>query len=180
MTSPAGEKGWAIEILDRRKGIQVFASPFLKLKTTSYGTAEETRKWLQEQPGCTSQELEAALAPGAIVDSTYGKQVTRVQSNLHSGETREAWIAPSLNCYPLQMTLTSSTGAQQEHSVIELQEGEPPDSAFDIPPEYLEASPLQMEAAWQAKYPGQVYFGSEKVANLIEERYQKNQAAHQR
>ncbi|MGH9629240.1 MAG: hypothetical protein ACRD7E_13045 [Bryobacteraceae bacterium] len=87
----------------------------------------------------------------------------------------QKWVSPDLDCYPLRKYEESSRGGRNEVIVTKIEEGEPPDSMFEVAPDYVEASPLQIEAAYTAKFPGHVFFG-EKMAKIVNERYLKSRS----
>lgn len=173
--SPAGEKGWMVEIHDVRNKRSITLEPFTKSAMTFYYSEADMRKWsIRGQENCSSPEVSAMLESEAAParDSMRGKEVLRVlngSEDRKGPERMEAWVAPDLDCFVMQKSITRPSGAMQQVEVTELAEGEPPDSMFEIPSDYIEASPAQVEAAYQAKYPGHTYLG--KMAETINERY---------
>ena len=172
VTSPDGEKGWVVEIHDLRRNQSITLEPFTKSAMTFLYTNREMRDWIARNRNCASPQVAAVLGAPAVQmrDSMQGREVLRVVSEEADGERTEAWVQTDLNCFALQETVSRSSGALQQMTVTDLEEGEPPDSMFEIPVGYVESSPLQVEAAYQAKYPGHAFWGYE-MARIVDERY---------
>jgi hypothetical protein len=49
-------------------------------------------------------------------------------------------------------------------------EGDPPDSLFAVPPDYVEMPPVELEAAYAEKYPGNTLYG--QMVDLMQQRYE--------
>lgn len=178
VASPAGETGWAVIIHDRRKNRNVKLEPFTKSATTFYYSHEEMPDKRPFEETCASPDLAAAANSSAekVKEKMHGREAVRAvteDSYRQRTERTERWVAPDLDCYPLQKTITRHNGAHPETTVTELEEMEPPDSMFEIPPDYVEASPMHVEAAYAAKYPGYLLFG-EQTLKLVNDRYFKN------
>ncbi|MCW5977592.1 MAG: hypothetical protein KIT09_05925 [Bryobacteraceae bacterium] len=170
-TSPHGEKGYTAEIIDLQKRRVVVLEPFTKSAITFYPA--DISEELEHQETCASNGLrhgEGSLAY-TPADEMLGREVRQVRQ-AGTNVTSEKWIAPDLDCYPLQKKITSSRGSYSQHTAIKVEEVEPPDSMFEIPQGYIEVSPSQAEAAYAAKYPGHPFFGSAGV-KIVEERYWK-------
>jgi len=185
VTSPAGEVGWSVDIVDVPNRKYVALEPFTKSATTFYRTDSEVGESVAATGTCDSLGLDAeaglptrrvqAISPQQRVwDTLLGRKVAQVIERFEVATT-ERWVAPDLDCFALRKSEWSSTGAHNEYTVTKLEEGEPPDSMFQIPSEYLETSPLQVEAAYAARYPGHALFG-ESMARLVDERYHKSRA----
>jgi len=175
VASPAGEQGWMVEIYDLHKGTDVTLEPFTKSVITCYRSQDEMRKWLRTQPSCEKAGLanEASLRAAGSRDTLLGREVVEIRDQTDSEIEDQQWVDPELDCYPLQRTLVSPSGASQEHTVTAVKEQEPPDSLFEAPQDYAERSPWQVEMIYQTKYPGHELWGNER-AKVIDERYSKN------
>jgi hypothetical protein len=177
--SPMGERAWKVQIFDVPNRRAMRLEPFTKSRTTFYFSdsemEEEIRTRLRLNGGtCVSMGLiGTVLSRGDRAwDNILGHKVTQVVNNWKYAR-EEKWVAPDLDCYPLRLNQFSPKGAHNEFTVTKLEEVEPPDSMFDIPPDYIEVSPLTLESLYAAKYPGHVLFG--KAVTLIQERYEKHQ-----
>lgn len=173
-TSPDGEKGTMVQIHDMEANRQITLHPFVMASSTFYYTPAVMREWLSRgQETCASPETAAMLRnkDGAVTDLLLGRQVRRVVSqDPKDGQRIEAWVAEDLDCFALQKTIARPSGAVQQSTVSKLTEGDPPDSLFDVSPEYGEMSPLGLEAAYAAKFPGHSLFG--KMLDLLQQRYE--------
>lgn len=170
--SPSGELGWVIEIHDLRKGTSVVTEPFTRRGTTVRYSERDMREWLETQPNCTTAGVprEATPLPAEPWSKLLGRDVKQIRQG-SDADTTDLWVAPALDCYPLKKSEKFKSGSHNEFTVLSIEEGEPSASTFEIPSGYVESSPLEIEAAYVAKFPGHVLFG--KMVELINERYTK-------
>lgn len=171
VASPSGEIGWAGAIFDVRKGKAVDLEPFTKSAMTFYYSKEEMYEWLGTKESCASDGLASggASRQNRPADVFQGREVVQVVQQVN-GQRIEKWVDPELDCYPLHKSIVLPGGGSQDHTVTQLDEGEPPDSLFEVPSGYIEASPEQVEALYMAKYSGHRVSG-EKLAKIVDDRY---------
>jgi hypothetical protein len=161
VASPTGEIGWAIEILDVRNSELVKLEPFTKSKTTVLlRSAADMQDELRKHDTCNAAGLvgDSLVSANRIWDTVLGYSVTQVVKRWNDVRL-EKWVAPQLDCYPLRSHVSDSRGPYEEVTVTKVEEVQPPDSMFEVPPGYTEASPSEVEALYTSKYPGYRYFG---------------------
>ena len=171
--SPTGEKEWMVEIHDLRNGRSITLEPSTKFAMTFYYSDKFMREWIETQHSCDRWSFPKGaltLQPRGRRDMILGHEVVQAVVEDPDGDRTETWVAPELDCHPLREALSSDDGYYQEHVVTRLEEIEPPDSIFEVPRGYVEASPKQVEAAYAAKYPGHRLWG-EKMAAIVDKRY---------
>lgn len=179
-TSPKGEVGWAVDIIDIRNGKYTLVEPFTRTAVTFYRSETEMQNELRAKITCNaSGEMQSATSRvDSISDTILDQKVVQVIEK-HTGSKREVtiekWVAPDLDCYPLRKSEWSQSGSHNETEVTKLEIGDPPESILEVPPGFLELSPLQMETLYTNRYPGYSLWGA-KVAAAIEERYAKSQS----
>lgn len=175
--SPEGEVAWAVDIVDVPGRKYILLEPFTKSAITFYRSEAEMQQELRAKASCAgSNSVQQALSrAGSVWDTILGHKVVQVVER-HKGGKREVadeqWVAPELDCFPLRRSVWSETGSHNETEVTKIEEIEPLDSMFEPPPGFVEASPLQVEAAYSGKYPGSSLWG-QKAAEVIDARYFK-------
>jgi hypothetical protein len=88
----------------------------------------------------------------------------------------ERYIVPELRCFSMHTIDQRSDGATTEEEVVSFQEGEPLASYFDVPPDYVDRSPLELNEAYAKKFgKGQEFWG-EPALKGMERRYQRLKA----
>ena len=164
--SPDGEVGTRIEILDVARMAHHQLEPFTKLMTTFYYSPQEIADLESQVEFWGRCEDYIQAYPGRTEDKMLGYSVWSVSDSTRNGKV-SLWVAPSLDCYPLRKTVTTPD-VRIDQIVTNVVEGDPPESLFLIPPGYVEASPVQLEAAWSAKYPGHSYRGEARTLQFQE------------
>jgi hypothetical protein len=175
--SPRGETGWAAEISDLAGRRFAFLEPFTKSVSTFYLTDRAITERRLAQDECRAGDQMITIGRSQSSDSGQKMIILgrRVESVVQRSEvdTVERLVAPELNCHPLRESVTFPEGGRNETRVLALEDGEPPASLFQIPTDYIERSPTEMEAAYSARYPGHALWG-EKMAQTLEQRYKSN------
>jgi len=87
------------------------------------------------------------------------------------GGTTELLVAPALDCYPMREIYRSPRGAWNERYVISVQLKEPSAALFQVPPHYVERSPLEINELYKKSFGVEYYPGS-KVSE-VESLYQR-------
>ncbi len=119
--------------------------------------------------------------PTAPRSSRLGYAVVEVKTERTSSrevEDDDQWVAPALNCLALAETLTFSGGSRNESEVINVFEGEPPESWFKVPSGFTERSPSQVAAAYAARFPGHKLM-SDQAAVMGDRVYRLNRSQRQ-
>jgi len=126
-----------------------------------------------------------ACAPDANAEraTMLGYEVARVERALSSPPEQtlllESWVAPALNCFPLKWTATMGLTLGQKfrnvNEVLLVIEGEPAPSLFEIPADYKERPPSEIEAEFSKKFPGQRLLG-EGVGSKLDDIYRAQQS----
>jgi hypothetical protein len=170
VTSPLGERGMVVEFLDLRSRVFVHPSPFLKSKMTSHLSESELPGYIQSAfETCDGREKDKSLPRSVML----GFSVVRLVRDLQFG-IETAWVAPELDCYQMESSILFRSGSRNETKVTSVQEGEPPDSLFQVPQDFVERSPEDQEALHARKYPGSKRFGDE-LLGIIGPRYRAHQ-----
>jgi hypothetical protein len=113
-------------------------------------------------------------APGLQHSTMLGYSVVReVIKETNDTETR--FVAPALDCYPLQSNLVAS-GGYNRVKVTRIDVGEPAPSLFAPPAGYVERSPSQIQDLYAERIPGARMFRDDELPRL-QERYRLNHLA---
>ena len=158
--SPDGEWGIAVEIFDVESLSSVHLSPFTRTKSTYYKTEAEMANLVNNLASCEGRQ--EVLPPP---DPTKGESANMLGFRVvpvtvkQAGTVLASWIAPDLDCFPLMETYTVPGSTRSETVVTRVDRGEPAESLFAVPPDFVEVSPAQLEALHGAKYPGHAFWG---------------------
>lgn len=172
-TSPLGEKDWHAEFFDASTRREVWLEVFTRSVMTIFLSDTEVANRVASQMRCANSEIRSQLAQKTIKSSKIlDREVLGVTRKL-GGDVSWSWVAPDLDCYPLSEILSSARGSRNVTWVERVDVGTPPQTLFDVPSDYTERSPMEIEAAYKAKYPGHALFGEKSVA-VLEQRYSRN------
>jgi hypothetical protein len=170
--APNGEIGRTVELVDLKAKSVTLLEPFTKLATTFPKSDSELTEELALQDNCEAiDRARANDGQNSVKDNLFGVDVERIVET-SEGMTVERWVARDLDCYSFQKSTTFSSGAHNEEAVVKFEQMEPDDSYFEIPGDYVQASPLQVEEMYSVKFPGHAFWGKEH-ASKIEQRFQK-------
>jgi hypothetical protein len=151
-----------VEFLDLRSRVFVHPQPFLKSKMTSHLSESELPQYIQSAfETCDGTEKDESLQRSTMLGYSV---VRRVRDLKYGIET--AWVAPELDCYPMESSIVFRSGAHNETKVTSIQEGEPPDSVFQVPPDFVERSPEELQALHAQKYAGRKLFGDQMLETI--------------
>jgi len=176
--SPNGEEGKVVFIWDVAAGIKVTLEPFTRSAMTQHLADAEARDSVSSQHACgpiQPQTPNGSQAPPMML----GHPVIRAEESDHVQRVVRL-VAPDLDCYPLEKTTwllePKRRGDYQETIVTKIEDGSPPMSLFALPADYMERSPLQIEAEYTAKFSGHPLFGPD-VAQDAERQYRRHQVS---
>ncbi len=167
-TAPNGESGRAVEISDLRRRQFSFLEPFTKSVATYHLTDSAIDKRRAEQNECEEPAGDMKGSKAVMLGHDVRGMVRRTDA-----ETTERWVAPDLGCFALRASITFPQGARNEERVLALMEQEPPPELFQIPSDYTERSPAEIEVLYGARYPGHALWGK-KMVEVLEERYKNH------
>jgi hypothetical protein len=106
------------------------------------------------------------------------KRVSTPPSPAGEHKQIEEWAAPDLDCFPLVQTITQSLADGMQYKTIRtvtfVVTGEPAESLFTVPENYVERSPAETAVEFSRRYPGRSVAGSETLSRA-EDRYRKQQ-----
>jgi len=173
--SPSGESGNTVEVVDVPGRRSVTLEPFTKSVLIFHLSADELRQSIQSQKACEASGVKEQLPErtGRRRKLMFGRELLMATDRTAS-KTALSWVAPDLDCYPLEEHVTFSNGSHNDSWLVGLDVGTPPESLFEIPPDYTERSPLQIEASYRARYPGHRLW-DDRMVGIIEQRYQAHQ-----
>jgi hypothetical protein len=158
-------------------GKQVIVAPSIKSMTTYYVAPPHVAHYIAHFESCPP----AAAGPDAPRSSRLGYEVVEITTkttNSRGTQEVDRWVAPALNCFVLAETNTSPFGSRNETEVINIFEGEPPDSWFTVPEGYTERSPSQVAAAFEARFPGHKFMPEQGLA-MGEQSYRSHRSPQQ-
>lgn len=125
----------------------------------------------QDLPGSCKNLTDGSWNP--IGESQLlGFNVTEVERKISAKLTEKLWVAPQLQCFPLQELFIEGGRVISKQEVTELSMGNPDPELFSIPRQYALVSPVEFEARWKEKFKGRSYLGEEQ-ARRREARYQQ-------
>jgi hypothetical protein len=172
--SPDGNDGKAIMIWDVSDHQDIALEPFTKSVMTQHRSVAEIANFLASQHACSgappsSSRPRSTMLGRAVIQLTDKSEIDQSVS----------WVDPALDCYPLKKTLwlldPPHKGSRHETEVTKIEEGDPPVSMFAVPLDYIERSPLEIEAEYAREYSGRPFFGHD-AANNAERQYRQHQA----
>jgi hypothetical protein len=134
-------------------GKQVTVFPDTKSVSTYYIDSGSVADHIANFESCPPE----AENPDAPRSSRLGYEVVEITTQTitrRGKEKDDRWVAPALNCFAFADTYTGVFGSRNASEVINIFEGEPPDSWFAVPKGYTERSPSQLAAAYAARFPG--------------------------
>lgn len=172
--SPNGQEGKAVFIWDVSARQDMMLEPFTRSVMTQHRSAAEIADFVRSE---SCPDLIPSPNNGQPPTTMLGHNVIRVEEKWDTEEI-VSWIAPDLDCYPLQKTVrpldAKFNGDYQTTTVTKIEEGAPRNSLFTVPADYPELSPLQLEEEYSAKFPGHRFFGREGAENA-ERQYRQHQ-----
>ena len=167
LKSPDGKQfGQLGGIIDLGRAVSISIEPFTRSATT-----------MDERLDVLKYRLEANGCP-ADVDKLgehakmLGYEVVKIHECDHphcDTEFVDTWVAPELGCFALAET-DATRGAPNVKTVISVTKGEPSPAMFVVPSDYVERSPSQLSAAWEAKF-GQKFWPDDKIRKRLDYRY---------
>ena len=167
LESPAGEVGDQETFVDVNSGRQVTLEPFSKSAMTEILTPRHIiRRVRLCPPGINSPTLEH----GWILGYDVVKVTTQYSVSKGRKETIEAWMAPTLGCYSLRRSEVGSNGPHNEFEATDVIEGDPPSSMFEVPADYVERSPSELSAEWEARF-GKEFWPNSNLIKILDQRY---------
>jgi len=141
-----GRHVWNSTILDLNKAVRISLDPATESATTYPMNSKEIVTARQILNSC-------ADSPGAEHRSLWGhmtfKNIDDRQAGTSSFHT-ESWLAPDLNCFPLEVTMVFFRSGvrigKKSKQVTSLTVGEPAASLFVVPPGFVERTPSEVFA----------------------------------
>lgn len=120
---------------------------------------------------CDGSESGKELASATMLGYSVVRVITK-----DSGGTEVKWVAPQLDCYPLQSEYTALEGRRVVDVVTNVRAGEPEATLFQVPEGYVERSPREIHDLYGAKIHGGRYLSD----HLLEKADKRYQAARKR
>jgi len=167
---PDGQIGQLVYILDVSSSKEIQLEPFTKSSMTFYLSPKDLNQRLDSR-GCSANTDEMGEHSKLL-----GYDVVRYREKEGSSyryTTQDAWVAPYLACFALKQIDATNFGPWNRTTVLSIIEGEPPSSMFDIPPEYVERSPSQLNTAWGAIFHGSQFWSDGALANVEQHYYRQ-------
>jgi hypothetical protein len=169
--SPNGREGTSVDIWNVPKGHYINVEPFTHSISTFVMSDSEISDFLRSAHACDG--IRSILASDNLPSKTVlGHKVYQIVSREHDIEDSR-WVAPDLNCFPLEKTEVFPSGAKNVTTVVKVDEGEPPDSIFTPPARYVERSPAQVESVYEKMFAGKELYPKQMVEHA-ESEYRKS------
>lgn len=146
-SAPDGSQVTMRNVTDRQKNTKLILDMSARTILTFHHLPGKLVTTLSPHQSCSS---EALSAPRSVV---LGHAVSEFTESL-PGLTSQVKVALDLDCYPLFMVESFSSGAFNEREVTSVLNAEPPDSLFEAPANYRELSPSQADEEYRGRYPG--------------------------
>jgi hypothetical protein len=114
---------------------------------------------------------------GSILDHPVEYvQVNKPSPGRLTERLRERWLAVDLNCAPLRehFITTESDGTETQffREAISVKPGEPPVEYFEIPADYVERGPADVNTEVEKKFPGHHMISNPEVLDKIQHNYE--------
>ncbi len=163
--------GQSTLIFDPGHGVDISLEPNTKSVTTTHLSSAQVSSRLADEHACDSIDPDTILIKDS--ESILG-YATDERIDTFPDERSESWVATTLDCYPLKETtqfLGDRAGGHNEDTVLDVREGDPPAAMFSVPTDYVERSPQQLEAVYEAMFPGHMLY-SPPILKKLEESYE--------
>jgi hypothetical protein len=153
-TGPDGRVGKQSRIVDVRRKQRIIADGLTESVTTYNLQSEVLQRMNLSKGACSATD-------GSNKRVLLGYEVVRSTSVLGNDNgvelSSESWIAPQLNCLPLEETTFAGTAGVPPHvvsvkRVTKVAHGEPDESLFMVPINYVERSPSVVMAEYMDRY----------------------------
>jgi hypothetical protein len=107
--------------------------------------------------------IRSLLASGNLPSKTMlGHKAYQIVHQEHDLQVT-SWVAPELNCFPLQKTESFPKGEKNVWTVVKIVEGQPPARMFAPPAVYVERSPTQVESLYEKMFGGKKLYPKRMV-----------------
>jgi hypothetical protein len=172
--SPDGTEGRAVFIWDVPSRKNIMLEPFTKSAMTQLRSPKEIADFLSSEKACSDAILSANS--DRSTEQLLDHAVVRVEEASDILHT-VSWVAPDLDCFPLRQTValldSKHLGLHHDTIVTKIEIGEPPSSMFDVPQDYTERSPLEIQTEYARKSGGRQFWGT--TADDAERQYRQHQ-----
>jgi hypothetical protein len=120
---------------------------------------------------------------GARASPIFGHPVEFVREelknkNIQLETTRERWLAIDLNCLVLRERITTTDGAGKDTQVnreaVSVKVGEPPADYFEVPTNYQERGPAELNSEMEKGFLGQHVFSDQNAVDKLQKVYEEN------
>lgn len=167
--SPNGSEGTVVDIWDIPKRHFINVEPFTHSKSTFLMSDKQISDLLSSAHACHG--IRSLLGSGHLPYKTMlGHKVYQVVGRRHN-IVQSSWVAPDLNCFPLEKTAVFPSGAKNRWTVVKIVEGEPSGSMFRPPAGYVERSPEQVESLYERLFGKELY--PKQMTEHAEREYRK-------
>lgn len=170
--APDGSSDFLVEIVNVQLRAVTTLEPFTKSKTTFLYSPEQFTRFVssQDEENCPGNPDITETMRVENSEVRFGRPVRYARSQ-HLAPSfgsidEERWTVRELNCFPVKRVDTRADGARTEVEVEALSEGEPDPGLFKSPGDYVERSPLAMEAAYMQKFGGVGFYGDAAAKSL--------------
>lgn len=168
---PHGEGEPLIQIVDAESHHDIVLEPLTKSKVTYMYSQQQFDNFISG--------LEAESCPANVESGTgtfkgqalsFGRatfyETKNIRLNPSANLNVEKWTIAALRCFTSKRIAKLGDGARNELVTDSLQEGDPPTTLFDIPPDYVERSPAEVEAIFKAKVQPAGFYGDSASKGL--------------
>src|ERR1039457_7482254 len=135
-----------IEFVDFRTQNQTILEPFTR-SAVIFHLSEREARW--ERGRVTDCSAVPEVSGGSVDASRFrmlSYTVARVAKK-EDGLTLDNWVAPALDCYPIEETEAFASGSRNTRSVYKVEMGEAAEGFFLIPPQAIPTPPHQLLTA---------------------------------
>jgi hypothetical protein len=173
-SSADGVGGRMLEYVDMQRLISARSEPMTQSIMTFHLSAAELRTdWAAGFAACGELKIEEGSQRSTIL----GFDVVRVVNDDEFGKEVK-WVAPALDCYPLDSAFTGPHGERTTEAVTNVQQAEPSTGLFVPPAGYVERAPREIQALY-AEIGSRTKFLPDDVLDLVEKRYQAHRTPPQ-
>jgi hypothetical protein len=145
--------------------------------TTSISTYKPYRPIVTGALNCSGKSAEPMLGhPVEYVGESKPLQAPRTGTTALRERLTEKWLAPDLNCLRLRehviMAETDGTEIQFFREAVSIKPGEPPAEYFEIPSNYVERGPTEVDSEVEKKFPGNHVISNPKILDKLQGVYE--------
>jgi hypothetical protein len=187
-SSPSGDRFWTLAVRSDGANMQTNSAPDASGRIQGVKSVQFQDRYVLVDPSTMSLSTYKPYRPivvgargcsGKSAGAILEHPVEYVQVNKPSPSPqrlKEQWLATDLNCLMLRehLIVTKNGGSEMQffREAVSIKTGEPPVEYFDIPSNYEERGPAEINSEFEKKFPGRHVVSNSDVLDKLEHVYE--------